>query len=68
MDGTSTSMATTGDTEPEIVAGITSGEGQPERYVFDSTPQVALGPLWRFGAVAAAGLVVALIGGLGRHS
>jgi len=32
-----TSAATTGATEPEVIAGIVSGEGQPVGYDFEAT-------------------------------
>ena len=55
-----TSIASTRRTEPEIVAGITSGEGQPAAYEFDSTPTIALRPLVTLGVLAALGLVAGL--------
>jgi hypothetical protein len=62
-----TSVATTRRTEPEVVAGITSSEGQPAGYDFDSTPARDLRPLWMVGAAMAFGLVVGLGRGAGRR-
>ena len=62
-----TSLATTRQTEPEVLAGISSGEGQPAGYAFDCTPAFDSRPLLVFGAVALSGLIVALLGGFGRR-
>ena len=51
-----TSAATTRMTEPEIVAGISSGEGQPAGYAFESPPAINLSGLLLCGAAAAFGL------------
>jgi hypothetical protein len=55
-----TSEATTEMTEPEVLAAIASGEGQPRGYQFDSTPATDLRPLALFGAAALFGLLVGL--------
>ncbi|HTW51827.1 MAG TPA: hypothetical protein VME45_08040 [Stellaceae bacterium] len=59
-DDMPTSQATTEQTEPEVVAGITSAEGQPETYKFDATPPVDL-RLWSMlGGAALFGFFVGL--------
>ena len=63
-----TSLATTRATEPEVLAGIESGKGQPVRYSFDVTPRSDSRSWMIFGAAAAMGLVTALLGGLGRRA
>ena len=62
-----TSEATTRGTEPEVVAGIASGEGQPAAYAFDSTPPADMRPLVMIGAAALFGLVVGLDWMAGRR-
>lgn len=51
-----TSVATTRRTEPEVVAGISSGEGQPAGYAFESAPAIYLSGLLLCGAAAVVGL------------
>ena len=57
---TSTSEATTQQTEPEIVAGIASGEGQPQTYDIDATPPADLRRWTLLGGAALFGFVVGL--------
>ncbi|MBV8777961.1 MAG: hypothetical protein JO258_12275 [Alphaproteobacteria bacterium] len=52
-----TSAAATRRTEPEIVAGISSGEGQPAGFAYDSGGAAASPALILFGAAMAAGLL-----------
>jgi hypothetical protein len=51
-----TSAATTRRTEPEVVAGISSGEGQAAGYAFESVPATRLSGLLVCGAAAVFGL------------
>jgi len=55
-----TSTATTRNTEPEIVAGISSAEGQPALYEFKNVPAINLTPrLAMIGAAAVFGMLLA---------
>jgi hypothetical protein len=59
MDSTTprTSTATTGQTEPDVLAGIESGEGQPREYGFIVGDEPNYRGLWVLGAAAALGLI-----------
>lgn len=54
---TPTSTAATRRTEPDIVAGISSGEGQPATYDFSLDQGVPLSNLMLVGGAAAVGFV-----------
>ncbi|HZK89902.1 MAG TPA: hypothetical protein VFC56_07130 [Stellaceae bacterium] len=60
-----TSTAATRRTEPEVLAGISSGEGQPAGYDFTAPPGVAPRSLVTFGAAALLGLVASF--GVSRY-
>ncbi|MFZ2006507.1 MAG: hypothetical protein WB697_02905 [Stellaceae bacterium] len=59
-DDAPTSEATTQQTEPEVIAGIASAEGQPETYDFDATPPADRRGWTLLGGVALLGFVVGL--------
>jgi hypothetical protein len=59
-----TSSAATRRTEPEVVAGIASGEGQPAGYAFNTSPRPATQLLVTVGAAMVLGIAAGL--GLGR--
>jgi hypothetical protein len=57
---TPTSAATTEATEPEVMAGITSGEGQPVSYQFEAAaPAQMPRNLILVGAAGLVGLAIA---------
>jgi hypothetical protein len=51
-----TSSAASRATEPEVVAGISSGEGQPAAFSFDSTASLSLPRLMLLGGAMVLGL------------
>lgn len=63
-DDAPTSVATTGVTEPEVVAGIASGEGQPLSHRFEASPPIQM--TRNVFVVAAAGLIGFVIGATKR--
>jgi hypothetical protein len=60
-----TSSAATPQTEPEVLAGISSGEGQPAEFDFTVGERITLSNLMMVGGAAVLGLVASL--GLSRY-